>query len=122
MFKGLSNLAGLMKQAREMQSRAAEMKERLAGLRIEGTAGGGMVTVEVTGDQRVTGCRIEPSLFASGDREMVEDLLLAAVNQALDRSREAAASEMQALAGGLDLPGMNEALSSLGLGGNPLTP
>ena len=116
MFKGLSNIAGLMKQARDIQSRAAEMKDRLSQLRVEGTAGGGMVVAEVSGDQRLLACRIEPSLLASGDRELIEDLVTAAVNQALDRSREAAAEEMQRLAGGFDLPGLKETLSQMGLG------
>jgi DNA-binding YbaB/EbfC family protein len=114
MFKGLSNLAGLMQQARAMQAKAAEMKERLARLRVEGTAGGGMVSVEASGDQRLVALRIEPSLLASGDREMLEDLILSAANQALDKSREAQKNEMQQLAGGLDLPGVGDALSSLG--------
>jgi DNA-binding YbaB/EbfC family protein len=117
MFKGLADIAGIMRQAREIQARAAEMKERLSQLRVEGTSGGGMVAVEATGDQRLTACRIEPSLFESGDRELVEDLVLAAANQALDKAREAAAAEMQNLAGGLDLPGVSEALENLGLGG-----
>lgn len=116
MFKGLSNIAGLMKQAREIQGRAAEMKERLAQTRVEGTAGGGMVVVEASGDQRLTACRIEPSLIASGDREMLEDLFLSAANQALDKSREAAAAEMQNLAGGFDIPGLGDALQNLGGG------
>ncbi len=121
MFQGFSNIAGLMKQAREMQSRAAEMKERLAQLRVEGSAGGGMVTAEAAGDQRVTACRIEPSLLSGGDRELLEDLILSAINQALDKAREAAANEMQSLAGGIDLPGMKEALANLGLGDGPAT-
>lgn len=117
MFKGLSNLAGLMQQARELQARTAEMKDRLAELRIVGTSGGGMVTVEATGDQRLTAVRIEPSLLVSGDSELLEDLVLSAANQALDKSRAAAAEEMQNLAVGLNLPGMGAALASLGFGG-----
>ncbi len=116
MFKGLSNFAGLMKQAREIQARAEEMKARLSELRIEGSAGGGMVTVVVTGDQKLTDCRIEEALLADGDREMIEDLIVSAVNQALDSAKEAAAQEMQGLAGNLELPGLGEALSNLGLG------
>ena len=118
MFKGLSNLTGMMQGIREMQGKAAEMKERMAQLRVEGTAGGGMVTVEATGDQRLTACRIEPSLFESGDREMLEDLVLAAANQALDKARETAAAEMQNLTSGINLPGLDEAMQNLGLGGN----
>lgn len=118
MFKGLSNLAGLMRQAREIQGRAAEMKERLADLRVEGSAGGGMVVVEASGDQQIQRCRIEASLLTGGDQELLEDLVVLAVNQALDKAREAAAAEVQQLAGGLDLPDLNQALSSFGLGGS----
>jgi DNA-binding YbaB/EbfC family protein len=118
MFQGLSNFANLMKQAREIQGRAAEMKERLARLRVEGSAGGGLVVVEVSGDQRLLACRIDPDLIASGDRELLEDLIVSAVNQALDQAREATAAEVQELAGGLQLPGLADAFSNLGLGGN----
>lgn len=118
MFQGLSNFANLMKQAREIQGRAADMKDRLARLRVEGSAGGGMVVVEASGDQRLLACRIDPDLLAGGDRELLEDLLVSAVNQALDRAREATAAELQELAGGFSLPGLADALSNLGLGGN----
>lgn len=114
MFKGFSDVANLMKQAREIQGRASEMKTRLAQVRVEGTAGGGMVVVEASGDQKITGCRIEPSLLAGGDQEMLEDLMVSAANQALEKAREAAANEMQQLAGGLDFPGLSEAMEKIG--------
>ncbi|MFV0443722.1 MAG: YbaB/EbfC family nucleoid-associated protein [Planctomycetaceae bacterium] len=118
MFKGLSNIAGLMKQAQEMQGRAAEMKERLAQLRVEGTAGGGMVTVEAAGNLRLLSCRIDPALVAAGDREMLEELVVAAANQALDKAREAELAEMQSLTGGLNIPGLSDTLKDFGMGGN----
>lgn len=118
MLKGLGNIAAMMKQAQEMQSRMGEMQEKLAAIRVEAETGGGMVRVEMTGQQRVTQVSIDPELI-DGDREMLEDLLLAAVNQSLDKSREAAADQMKSLAGGLDVPGLNDALSKLGnLGGS----
>ena len=83
MFKGLGQFASLMKNAHEIQGRMKEMQEALRRLKVEGTAGGGMVTIEMNGQQQVLACRIEQSLFDSGDREMVEDLVVAAVNQAL---------------------------------------
>jgi DNA-binding YbaB/EbfC family protein len=116
MLKGLSTMAGLMKQAREMQGKAAEMKERLAQLRVEGAAGGGMVVVEASGDQRITACRIEPSLISSGDREMIEDLVVSAANQALAKAKDAVAEEMQQLTGGLDMSALGDTFSKLGLG------
>ena len=115
MFQGLSNLASLMKNAQQIQGRAQEMKDRLASVRVEGSAGGGMVKVEATGDQRITAIRIEPGLFDSGDREMIEDLVASAVNQAIEHSREEAAKEMANLADGLGIPGLEDAFSKFGL-------
>jgi hypothetical protein len=77
------DLAALLAKAKQMQTRIAEMQRDLAQRRVEGTAGGGMVTVVATGDLRILEVRIEPSLLASGDREMLQDLTAAAVNAAL---------------------------------------
>jgi DNA-binding YbaB/EbfC family protein len=117
MFQGLSNIAQLLKQAREIQGRAADLRERVAQIRASGSAGGGMVTVEASGDQRVLAVRIDPGLASSGDRELLEDLCAAATNQALQNAREAAAGVMQELTAGLNLPGLNEALSQFGIAG-----
>lgn len=117
MFKGIGNIASMLKQAREMQERMQEMQEVLAKRRVEGAAGGGMVTVAANGQQKILGIRIEESMLQSQDREMLEDLLVAATNQALDKAREAAAEEMSHVTGNLDLPGLGDALSKLGLGG-----
>ena len=116
MFKGLGRIASLMKNAQEIQGRMKEMQENLRRLKLEGTAGGGMVTVEINGQQQVLSCRIEQSLFDAGDREMVEDLVVAATNQALEKIKQAAADEMGKLTGGLDMSGLNDTLSQLGLG------
>jgi len=88
-----------------------QIQENLKRLRIAGSAGGGMVTIEMSGQQQVLSCTIEESLVASGDREVIEDLVVAAVNQALDKVRQASAEEMSKLAGGLDVPGLGEALA-----------
>ena len=118
MFKGLGQIASLMKNAQEIQGRMKEMQENLRHLKAEGTAGGGMVTVEVNGQQQVLSCRIEPSLFDAGDREIVEDLVVAAANQALEKIKQAVADEMGKLTGGLDISGLNDTFSQLGLGNN----
>lgn len=118
MLKGLGNLASLMKQAQEMQGRMSEMQERLGRMKVEGSAGGGMVVVEANGQQRILGVRVEESLLNSGDKEVLEDLLVAATNQALEKAKEAAAREMSEIAGGLNVPGLDEALSKLGLDGS----
>jgi len=118
MFKELGQFASLMKNAHEIQGRMKDMQENLRRLKAEGTAGGGMVTVEVSGQQRVLSCRIEQTLFDAGDRELVEDLVVAAVNQALEKIQQAATDEMGKLTGGLDVSHLNDALSRLGLGNN----
>ncbi len=113
MFKGLGNIAALMKQAQEMQGRMSEMQESLAQLRVDGSAGGGMITVEANGQQKILAVHIEESLLESHDQEMLEDLLVAATNQALEKARETAAQEMSALTGEINIPGLNEALSKI---------
>lgn len=115
MLKGLGNIAQLMKQAQQMQGRMGEMKDNLARIQVEGTAGGGMVTAKATGQQKIIGLEIDPSVI--DDKEMLEDLVVAAVNAALDKAKQAAAEQMQSIAGGMDIPGLDDALSKLGLGG-----
>lgn len=124
MFGNLGNLTSLLRNAPEMmrqmqqiQGRMAELKESLSKIRVEGSAGGGMVKVEANGQQKVLRVSVEDSLLTSHDREMLEDLLVAATNQALEKAREAATQEMSKLAGDVDLSGMGDMLSKLGLGG-----
>jgi nucleoid-associated protein EbfC len=89
------DLTTLLAKAKQMQTRLAEVQRELAQRRIEGSAGGGMVTVVVTGDLRILEIRIEPSLLASGDREMIQDLTAAAVNAALANAQRAVQEELQ---------------------------
>lgn len=117
MFKGLGQIASLMKQAQQLQGRMQDMQENLRRLKVEGSAGAGMVTVEMNGQQQLLACRIEQSVFDAKDRELLEDLIVAAVNQALEKVRQTAAAEMSKLTGGMDVPGLGAALSDLGLGG-----
>lgn len=116
MLKGLGDIASLMKQAKEMQGRMSEIQDRLALMRIHGSAGGGMITFEVNGKQDVLGCTIDPTLYESGDREMLEELSVSAMNDALNKSKQAAADAMQEITGGLNIPGMEGMMSKLGLG------
>ena len=123
MFGNLGNLTGLlrnapeiMRQMQQMQGRMAELKENLAKVRVEGTAGGGMVRVEANGQQKILRFSVEESLLKADDREMLEDLLAAATNQALEKAREAAQQEMSKLAGDMDLSGMGDMLAKMGLG------
>ncbi|MCA9039156.1 MAG: YbaB/EbfC family nucleoid-associated protein [Planctomycetaceae bacterium] len=115
MFKGLGNMAGMFKQVQEMQSRMKEMQEGLAKLRVSATSGGDLVKVEVTGEMKLTSVEIDASLIESGDKEMIEDLVVSAANLAMEKMKAAHQEEMAKVTGGMDLPGMGDALSQLGL-------
>ncbi len=116
MLKGLGNLANLMKQAQEIQGRMASLQEGLAEIRVEGSAGGGMVTIEANAAQQVLRCHIEEALFQTGDKEMLEELVVAAVDQALDKAKRVAAEKMQAMTADFGVPGLGEALGNLDQG------
>jgi nucleoid-associated protein EbfC len=117
MLRGLGNIAKLMGSMGEIQSRMESMKQSLSELKVEGSAGGGMVTVVATGSHRITRISIEQSLMDAGDREMIEELLAAAINQALEKAKQAAAEEMSKMAGDLEIPGIGDALARFGMGG-----
>jgi len=93
--------AGMMQQIQRLQQQMAEAQERLAVETVDATAGGGAVKVTVTGDQKCQSIEIAPELMKDGDAEMLQDLILAAVNLALDKSRELQQQVMGPLAGGL---------------------
>jgi len=119
-FKGLGNLANLgaiMKQAQEMGSKMQALEEELKTKRATGAAGGGLVEVEVNGHAEVLAVRIDPALVEKGDREMIEDLLPAAINVARQKANELRAQAMASLTGGMQVPGLQEALAQLT--GNP---
>src|SRR5262249_27034290 len=90
--------------------------ESLGQLQVEGTAGGGVVTAKVNGRLELIGVRIDPKLLADGDAELLEDLVTAAVNQAISKAREAAARSISARAGGLPIPGLSGLLGQGGGG------
>ncbi|MFN8707582.1 MAG: YbaB/EbfC family nucleoid-associated protein [Planctomyces sp.] len=117
MFKGLGNLTGMMQQARELQERMAAIKEKISELRVEGIAGGQMVRCEITGDLRVASLSIDQSLIEMNDREMLEELVTSAINQGLQKARDESARQMAEVAGGVNIPGLQDALSKFGLGG-----
>lgn len=101
----MKGLGDLMEKAQQMKSRMDKIQEELAAKEIEAGAGGGMVTVTVTGAQEITGIVIDPSVIDPDDREMLQDLVQAAVNEALRKSREMMAEEMAKITGGLPVPG-----------------
>ena len=99
-------MGDLLKQAQEMQARMAKIQEELANKTVQGSAGGGMVQVTVNGQLNLTAVQIEPSVVNSSEKEMLEDLILAAVNDGMRKARELASSEMSKLTGGLKIPGL----------------
>ncbi len=101
----MKNLGQMMKQAQQMQQKMAEMQERLAEAEIEGQAGGGLVKVTMTGKGDVKAVRIDPSLASPNEIEVLEDLVLAAVNDARSKVEQAAGEQMKEITGGLELPG-----------------
>lgn len=100
---GMNNLA---KMAQQMQAQMASVEEELRSLEVEGTAGGGAVTAVVTGRQELLSITIDPGVVDPADVEMLQDLVTAAVNDALRRARETAEQKMARVTGGLRLPGM----------------
>jgi DNA-binding YbaB/EbfC family protein len=95
-----------MRQAQELQAKLAKAQEELAEAIIEASSGGGAVTVTVNGQQQILSVKISPEAIDPGDVEMLEDLVLAAVNEALTKSQELAAKRMGKLTGGLNIPGL----------------
>lgn len=105
MAKGMS---GMMKRVQRMQKKMMQLQEEIAERRVEGTAGGGMVTAVVDGRMNVVEIRIDPAVVDADDVEMLEDLVLAAVNQGQQKAQEMMNEEMGQLAGGLNLPGLGQ--------------
>lgn len=117
MFKGLGNLAnlgGMLKQAQEMGGRLEQLTEQLKTKRVTGAAGGGLVEVEANGVGEVLAVRIDPSLFEKQDRELLEDLLPAAIKAAQNKAKELHSEAMSELTGGLNLPGLSDMLGTPG--------
>jgi DNA-binding YbaB/EbfC family protein len=115
LFKGLGNFASLLKQAQQMGSRIQAVNEELRGRRATGSAGAGMVEAEVDGLGQVLKVTIDPALIERKDRELIEDLVPAAVNAAIAKSKELHAEALRGITGGIDLPGMKEALGGIAI-------
>jgi DNA-binding YbaB/EbfC family protein len=101
--KGFGNI---MKEAQKLQAQMAAMQEEVAKKKVDATAGGGMVTVEANGKQELTAVKIDPEVVNKDDVQMLEDLVLAACNEALRKSRELVQQELGKLTGGLKIPGL----------------
>ena len=107
MAKGIGGMGNLLKQAQEMQSRMAKIQEELAQKTVDGSAGGGMVRVTVNGQLALTAIKIDPTVINSEEKEMLEDLIMAAINDGMRKARDMASSEMSNITGGLKIPGLS---------------
>lgn len=96
----------LMEQAQGLQAKVAALQEQLADVTVVGSAGGDMVKVEATGTQEIVSIKIEQELLSSGDTELMEELIAAAVNDALKKSKELLTQEISKITGGMRIPGM----------------
>ena len=103
MAKGLGNI---MKQAQMMQKKMGQMQQEMEAQQVEATAGGGMVTAVVNGRQKLLSLTIDPQVVDAEDVEMLQDLVVAAVNEAINKSQEMMQAEMSKLTGGMNIPGL----------------
>jgi DNA-binding YbaB/EbfC family protein len=102
----VKNLGNMMKEAQKLQSKMLAMQEELGNRTVTVQVGGGMVEVVANGRQEVLALRIDPEVVNPDDTEMLQDLILAAVNDALNRSRDMVSDEMAKLTGGMKIPGL----------------
>jgi nucleoid-associated protein EbfC len=105
-MKGMmGGMAGLMKQANQMQMKMKKMQEELATREFTGTSGGGAVSARVNGDNKILALTIDPEVVKSGDAEMLQDMVVSAVNEALKTAKETSSQEMSKITGGMSIPG-----------------
>ena len=104
MFKGMGDMAKMMKTAQEMQTKMAEMQEELGSVTVEGESGAGLVKATCTAKGDLTALDIDPSIFHPDEKEVVEDLILAAIKDAQAKAADRSQSEMSRMTEGLGLP------------------
>lgn len=103
---GLGNMGNLLKQAMELRQNMEQLKETLAAMTVEASAGGGMVTVVINGKMEVQSIKIDPEIINRDDPEMLEALVAAAVNEATRKAQDLVREKMGELTGGIDIPGL----------------
>ncbi|MCD4818854.1 MAG: YbaB/EbfC family nucleoid-associated protein [Candidatus Cloacimonetes bacterium] len=103
---GKKGMKDLMKQAQKMQKDMQKAQEELANMVVEGTAGGGMVTVKMNGQNKVLSVKLDPEVVDPDDIEMLEDLIMAATNEAQEKISKTSEQEMSKLTGGMKIPGL----------------
>ena len=114
MLKQLGQLAGILQQAQGLPGVMQALQAKLAAVRCLGRAGNGLVIVELTGQARAVSCQIDPSLLRPERHQELQDLIVAAFNDAQGQVRQMAAEEISQLTGGLNLPGLREMLTGVG--------
>jgi DNA-binding YbaB/EbfC family protein len=105
-MKGMPNMGKLMKQAQQLQTKMAKMQEELSEKTVEASAGGGMIIAVANGKQELVSIQIEQEVIDPDDAEMLQDLIMAAVNDALNRAKEMMNEEMGKVTEGMNIPGM----------------
>ena len=105
-MKGMPNMGQIMKQAQQIQSKMAKLQEDLGDRTVESSSGGGMVTVVANGKQEIISIAIDREVIDPDESEMLQDLIMAAVNDALSRARDMVNEEMGKLTKGMNIPGM----------------
>jgi len=105
-FPGGGSMSKMLKQAKKVQEQIAQLQEELHQREVEASSGGGAVTVKVNGKQEVTSIKINPEAIDPDDIEMLEDLIMAAVNEGIRVSQEMVSTEMSKITGGLNIPGL----------------
>jgi len=103
---GMGNMNNLMKQAKKMQDQMVKMQEELEGRTVEASAGGGVVTVTVSGKKEILSLEIQPAAVDPEDVEMLQDLIMAAINEGLRKADEMVQGEMMKITGGMGMPGL----------------
>lgn len=106
MFGNMGNMGNMMKKVQKLQEDMGKLQEELKARTLEATAGGGVVKVVISGEKQLLSVKIDPAAVDPEDTEMLEDLILAAVNEAIKKVDDMMAQEMGKLTGGLKLPGM----------------
>ena len=112
-MKGLGNMNALLSQAKQAQEKMAKIQQELKGKVVEASAGGGMVTVKVNGEGELLSLKMDPEVVNAQDVEMLEDLVVAAVNEGLRQAKDLMSEEMARIAGGMNIPGLSQMLGGI---------
>jgi len=107
-FSAITNLGSMIKKMHQIGGKVKEMNDQCRDIRAIGAAGAGLVKIEVNGLYEILNCTIDPAVFSQGDAELLEDLFITAMNEAMDLAREKHAEMIQSIAGSVDLPELGD--------------